>query len=61
MIVGRIIILIWTYANNLLDTLSEENKTALRLGDFSIDVLKYDQNSPTNEFLDSFFSYATAL
>ena len=60
MIVGRIIILIWTYVNNLLDTLSEENKT-LRLGDFSIDLLKFDQNSPTNEFLDSFFSYAPAL
>ena len=33
-IVGRIIMLIWTYVNNLLDTLSEENKTVLRLGDF---------------------------
>ena len=38
--------------NNLLDKLSKENKTFFHLGDFSIDVLNYDQHSLTNEFLD---------
>ena len=47
--------------NNLLDKLSKENKTFFHLGDFSIDVLNYDQHSLTNEFLDPpLFSYAPA-
>ena len=43
--------------NNLLDKLSKENKTFLHLGDFSIDVLNYDQHSLTNEFLDPLSSH----
>ena len=47
--------------NNLLDKLSKENKTVFLLGDFNIDLLNYDQQSLTNEFLDSFssLSYCT--
>ena len=41
------------YVNNLLDKLLKENKTVFLLGDFSIDLLNYDQHSLTNEFLNS--------
>ena len=36
--------------------LSKENKTIFLLGDFNVDLLKYDQHSPANEFLDSLSS-----
>ena len=45
------------YINNLLDKLSQENKTVFLLGDFNIDLLNYDQHSLTNEFLDSLSSH----
>ena len=44
------------YLNPLLDKLSKENKTIFLLGDFNIDLLKYDSHPPTNEFLDSLSS-----
>ena len=44
------------YVNNLLDKLLKENKTVFLLGDFSIDLLNYDQHSLTNEFLNSISS-----
>ena len=37
----------------LLGKLSRENKTVFLLGEFSIDLLNFDQHLPTNEFLDS--------
>ena len=37
--------------------LSKENKTIFLLGDFNVDLLKYDQHSPANEFLDSLSSH----
>ena len=40
------------YIYNLLDKLSKENKTVFLLADFNIELLDYDQHSPTNEFLD---------
>ena len=40
------------YINNLLAKLSKENKTVFLLGDLNMDLLKYDQHSLTNNFLD---------
>ena len=44
------------YLNELLDKLSEENKTIFLLGDFNINLLNYDIHAPTNEFSDSLSS-----
>ena len=44
------------YVNKLLDNITKENKTTLLLGDFNIDLLKYDSHTSINEFLDSFSS-----
>ena len=41
------------YLNTLLDKISKKNKSVFLLGDFNVDVLKYDKHAPTNEFLDS--------
>ena len=40
------------YLNTLLDKISKENKSVFLLGDFNVDLLKYDKHAPTNEFLD---------
>ena len=40
------------YLNELLYKLSSENKSVILLGDFNVDLMKYDNHS-TNEFLDS--------
>ena len=45
------------YLNILLDKLSKENKCVFLLGDFNIDLSKYDKHAPTNEFLDSVSSH----
>ena len=45
------------YLNTLLDKTSKENKSLFFLGDFNVDLLKYDKDAPTNEFLDSLSSY----
>ena len=45
------------YLNELLEKLSKENKTIFLLGDFNINLLNYDINPPTNEFLDSLSSH----
>ena len=39
-----------------LTKLSKENKQVFFLGDFSIDLLNYNDHQPTNEFLDSLAS-----
>ena len=44
------------YLNPLLAKLSKEKKTVFLLGDFNVDLSKYEQHSPTNEFLDSLAS-----
>ena len=45
------------YLDKLLDKLSTENKTIFLLGDFHINLLKYNTRSPTNELLDSLSSH----
>ena len=40
------------YVNKLLDNITKENKTTFLLGDFNIDLLKYDSHTSTNEILD---------
>ena len=40
-----------------MDNLSKEKGTVFLSGDFDIDLLNYDQHSPTNEFLDNFSSH----
>ena len=39
------------YLNILLDKISKENESVFLLGDFNVDLLKYDTDAPTNEFL----------
>ena len=45
------------YLNELLDKLSEENKTTFLLVDFNINFLNYDIHPPTNKFLDCLSSH----
>ena len=45
------------YLNTLLNKISEENKSVFLLGDFNVDLLKYDKHATTNEFLDSLSSH----
>ena len=44
------------YLNSLLDKISKENKQVFFLGDFSIDLLNYNDHQPTNECLDALAS-----
>ena len=44
------------YLNVLLHKISKENKSVFLLGDFNVDLLKYDKHNATNEFLDSLSS-----
>ena len=37
----------------ILMKLSSENKSVILLGDFNVDLMKYDNHHSTNEFLDS--------
>ena len=45
------------YLNTLLDKISKGNKSVFLLGDFNVDLLKYDKHAPTNEFLESLSSH----
>ena len=45
------------YLNCLLDKISKESKSIFLLGDFNVDLLKYDHHAPINEFLDSLSSH----
>ena len=40
------------YLNPLLEKLAKEQKTLFLVGDFNVDLLKYEQHKVTNEFLD---------
>ena len=44
------------YLSNLLDNLSEENKTVVLLGDFNADLLKYDKDCNVPDFVDAMYS-----
>ena len=44
------------YLNPLLEKLTKKQKTFFLPGDFSVDVLKYEQHKGTNEFFDSLSS-----
>ena len=40
-----------------LSNLTKENKLIAIMGDFNIDLLKYDDHIPTNEFVNMLLSY----
>ena len=44
------------YLNPLLEKLAKEKKTVFLLGDFNVDLLKYEQHKTTYEFPDSLSS-----
>ena len=44
------------YLNNLLDKVSKEQKSVFLLGDFNVNLLNYNNDNPTNEFLESLAS-----
>ena len=51
------------YLKNLLENLSHENKAIVIVRDFNIDLLKYDTEKDSADFLDSImlvFSYLTS-
>ena len=47
------------YLKDLLENLSHESKTIVIMGDFNIDLLKYDTEKDSADFLDS--TYASFL
>ena len=47
------------YLNKLLENISEEQKSIFLLGDFSVNLLNYNDLNQTNEFLD--FLASTSL
>ena len=44
------------YLKDLLENLSHENKTIVKMGDFNIDLLKYDTEKDSADFLDSMYA-----
>ena len=44
------------YLSILLEKLSKENKSVFLLGNFNVDLLKYDKHNSTNDFLDNLSS-----
>ena len=44
------------YLNPLLDKLSKEKKPVFQLGNYNVAPSKYEQHTPTNEFLDTLAS-----
>ena len=43
--------------NGILGLISKQNKKLHLMGDFNLDLLHYSTHSPTQEFIDSLFSY----
>ena len=41
------------YLNRLLEKLAKKQKTVFLLGDFNVDLLKYEQHKAINEFINS--------
>lgn len=44
------------YLNNLLDKVSEEQKSVFLLDDFNVNLLNYNDHNLTNKFFDSLAS-----
>ena len=44
------------YLSNLIETLSLENEKIVLLGDFNVDLLKYDNNNDVSDILDTMHS-----
>ena len=44
------------YLQNLLDTITFQNKDIFLMGDFNINILQYDNNKDSREFLDKMHS-----
>ena len=44
------------YLKDLLENLSHENKTIVLMEDFNIDLLKYDTEKDSTNFLDSIYA-----
>ena len=40
---------------DIMDSINNENKSCLLMGDFNIDILKYNLHNKTNDFVDSIF------
>ena len=49
------------YLMKLLERLTLENKNIVLMGDYNINLLNYDNNSDTAQFLDSMCSYSLFL
>ena len=45
------------YFQMTLSNLAKENKLIAVMGDFNIDLLKYDSHTPSNDFVNMMFSY----
>ena len=45
---------IYILKKDLLENLSHENKTIVKMGDFNIDLLKYDTEKDSADLLDSY-------
>ena len=41
------------FLNKLLEKVSKEQNSVYFLGDFNVNLLNYNDHTPTNEFLDS--------
>ena len=49
------------HLNIILQKISKQKKNVFLLGDFNVDLLKYDKHAGTNEFIDSFFLYVFVI
>ena len=46
----------YVYHHDVLEKLSKEYKTLVLMGNFNIDLLKYDSNIDSSTFLDKMYS-----
>ena len=44
--------------NSMLQRMSGENKTLYTMGDFNMNLLNYENHHPTNNFLETLYSYS---
>lgn len=44
--------------NDVLSYISKNNKQCYVMGDFNLDLLQYNHHTPTQEFIDTLFSFA---
>ena len=44
--------------NDILSHISKDNKQCYVMGDFNLDLLQYNHHTPTQEFIDTLFSFA---